>query len=149
MFNELTLNNIMMMVAGKRLAGDDVSDKQQGKEFIEIMNETVSSGGGANRRKFIPFLNWFCGGGGIEEKLKKLAKRADTFFQRLIDERRNKSALECKNTVIDHLLSQQESQPQYYTDEIIKGFIQVSTNFLLLVGLSLIRLCSWIIYGFF
>lgn len=28
-----------------------------------------------------------------------------------------------RNTMIDHLFSLQESQPEYYTDEIIKGLI--------------------------
>ncbi|KAM5577656.1 cytochrome P450 81E8-like [Rosa sericea] len=129
MFYELTFNNIMTMVAGKRFAGDHVLNKEEGKEFIEIMNETLSYGGGTNPGEFMPFLNWF-GGSGFEEKVKKLARRADAFFQRLIDEHRNKSASESKNTMIDHLLSQQESQPQYYTDDIIKGLIQV----LLLAG---------------
>ncbi|KAF5961919.1 cytochrome P450 81D11-like [Camellia sinensis] len=36
-------------------------------------------------------------------------------------QRRDKS----KNTMIDHLLSLQESQPEYYTDDIIKGLIAV------------------------
>ncbi|PRQ49209.1 putative isoflavone 3'-hydroxylase [Rosa chinensis] len=130
MFYELTFNNIMTMVAGKRFAGDHVLNKEKGKEFIEIMNETLSLGGGTNPGEFMPFLNWF-GGSGFEEKVKKLAKRADAFFQHLIDEHRNKSASESKITMIDHLLSQQESQPQYYTDDIIKGLIQVG---LLLAG---------------
>ena len=39
-----------------------------------------------------------------------MSKRSDMFLQRLIDEHRNKSVLESKNTMIDHLLSQQESQ---------------------------------------
>ncbi|KAI6695171.1 hypothetical protein NL676_022881 [Syzygium grande] len=32
---------------------------------------------------------------------------------------------ESKNTMLDHLLSLQESQPEYYTDQIIKGLILV------------------------
>ncbi|KAF5930729.1 hypothetical protein HYC85_031602 [Camellia sinensis] len=48
----------------------------------------------------------------------------DAFLQGLIDEhRRDKS----KNTMIDHLLSLQESQPEYYADEIIKGLIAIRT----------------------
>ncbi|RVX23855.1 Cytochrome P450 81E8 [Vitis vinifera] len=44
----------------------------------------------------------------------------------LIDEHRSdRSSLESRNTMIDHLLSLQKSQPEYYTDEIIKGLIMV------------------------
>ncbi|KAK9949978.1 hypothetical protein M0R45_005485 [Rubus argutus] len=107
MLNEMTFNNIMTMVAGKRYVGDHVSDKEEGKEFIEIMEEAFSYGGGTNPGEFMPFLNWF-GGGSYERKVKKLAKRADVFLQRLIDEHRNKSPSEKRNTMISHLLSQQE-----------------------------------------
>ncbi|KAL6219774.1 hypothetical protein ACLB2K_007533 [Fragaria x ananassa] len=122
MLYELTFNNIMTMVAGKRYVGDHVSNKEEGKEFIEIMGEAFSYGGGTNPGEFMPFLKWF-GGNDYEKKVKKLAKRADVFLQRLIDEHRNKRASESKNTMIEHLLSQQESQAEYYTDEIIKGLI--------------------------
>ncbi|KAF3949474.1 hypothetical protein CMV_024660, partial [Castanea mollissima] len=44
------------------------------------------------------------------------------FLQGLIDEKR--SMEEKGNTMIDHLLSLQKSQPEYYTDQIIKGLIQ-------------------------
>ncbi|RYQ79673.1 hypothetical protein Ahy_Scaffold2g107635 [Arachis hypogaea] len=45
----------------------------------------------------------------------------DALFQGLIDEHRSKK--ESSNTMIDHLLSFQESQPEYYTDQIIEGLI--------------------------
>ncbi|KAK9949980.1 hypothetical protein M0R45_005487 [Rubus argutus] len=122
MLNGMTFNNIMRMVAGKRYVGDHVSDKEGSKEFIEIMEETFSYSGGTNPGEFMPFSNWF-GGGGYLRKLKKLAKRSDVFLQGLIDEHRNKSPSESRHTMIGHLLSQQESQPEYYTDEIIKALI--------------------------
>lgn len=50
-------------------------------------------------------------------------------LQGLIDEhRQNKNNL----TMIDHLLSLQEQQPEYYTDEIIKGIITITTLSILL-----------------
>ncbi|CAI9770261.1 unnamed protein product [Fraxinus pennsylvanica] len=49
----------------------------------------------------------------------------DAFLQGLIEEHRhNKNG----NTMIDHLLSLQESQPEYYTDTIIKGIMTVMLN---------------------
>ncbi|BFG35875.1 hypothetical protein CerSpe_221490 [Prunus speciosa] len=123
MFNELTFNIIMTMVAGKRYYGDDVSvDKEEAKQFRQIMSDAFFYGGAANPADFLPILNWV-GSGGYEKKVKTLAKRTDVFLQGLIDEHRRKG----KNgtTMIDHLLSLQESQPEYYNDQIIKGLILV------------------------
>ncbi|GMP27865.1 hypothetical protein CsSME_00003667 [Camellia sinensis var. sinensis] len=57
-----------------------------------------------------------------EKNLGRIHKKMDAFLQDLINEhRRDKS----KNTMIDHLLSLQESHPDYYADEIIRGLILV------------------------
>jgi isoflavone 2'-hydroxylase len=67
-----------------------------------------------------------------------LAKRTDAFLQGLIDE------MKCKedgNTMIHHLHSLQKSQPDYYTDEIIKGLILVS-----LPRLVVSRLLPFLLY---
>ncbi|PQQ20211.1 cytochrome P450 81E8-like isoform X1 [Prunus yedoensis var. nudiflora] len=123
MFSELTFNIIMTMVAGKRYYGDDVSvDEEEAKQFRQITRDAFSLGGAANPADFLPILNWV-GSGGYEKKVKTLAKRTDVFLQGLIDEHRRKG----KNgtTMIDHLLSLQESQPEYYNDQIIKGLVLV------------------------
>ncbi|KAK9949054.1 hypothetical protein M0R45_004600 [Rubus argutus] len=127
MLNELTYNIILTMVAGKRYYGDDVdvSNKEEAKQFREIMMEVFSYSVAANPADFLPILNW-TGAGGYETKLRELGKRFDAFLQGLIDEHRGIK----RNTMIDHLLSLQDSQPEYYTEEIIKGFILV----LLLAG---------------
>ncbi|KAK9950075.1 hypothetical protein M0R45_005580 [Rubus argutus] len=84
------------MVAGKRYVGDHVSDKEEGKEFIEIMDEAFSYGGGTNPGEFMPFFNWF-GGGGYERKVKSWPR--------------------------EQMCSCKESQHEYYYDEIIKALI--------------------------
>ncbi|KAH7520253.1 hypothetical protein FEM48_Zijuj08G0124500 [Ziziphus jujuba var. spinosa] len=119
-FTELTFNIIMRMVAGKRYYGDELTDKEEAKQFREIIEEAFVYGGAANPGDFLPVLNWISRDG-FEKKIKRLAKRADAFLQSLIDENRDRK--ESKNTMIDHLLSLQESQPDYYTDQIIKGLI--------------------------
>ncbi|XVF71423.1 hypothetical protein PTKIN_Ptkin12aG0036100 [Pterospermum kingtungense] len=69
-------------------------------------------------------LNWF--GQGFEKKMtcfcKGCGQRIDLFLQELVDERKSNRQ---ENTMIDHLLSLHESEPQYYTDEIIKGLMLV------------------------
>ena len=62
--------------------------------------------------------------GGLEKKLKSLSKMTDEILQALIDEQRHKE--EEGNTMIDHMLSLQKSQPDYYTNQLIKELILVS-----------------------
>lgn len=122
-FNELTFNIMMRMIAGKRYYGDDVSNEKEARKFREMMKEVITYSGVSNPGDFMPILNWIS-----ERKVIMLAKKVDKFLQGLIDEHRNnKENLERKHTMIDHLLALQESQPDYYTDEIIKGLIQVTS----------------------
>jgi len=72
------------------------------------------------------FVRWF-DFDNLEKKLKGFGKRTDAFLQELIEERRNGN--NNGNTMIDHLLAQQRSQPEQYTDQIIKGLSLVINNF--------------------
>ncbi|XP_028777285.1 cytochrome P450 81E8-like [Neltuma alba] len=114
----------MRMLSGKRYWGDDneVGDGEEARKIREIIKQLVSLGGVNNIADFLPILMWF-DFGHLEKRLKSFAKRADGFLQGVIDEHRN--AKQRANTMIDHLLSLQESQPEYYTDPIIKGLILV------------------------
>ncbi|KAM7254333.1 hypothetical protein ACFE04_032015 [Oxalis oulophora] len=126
-FHELSFNIIMRMVAGKRYFGDDVSsdEEEEAKRFRKIARELANYGGVSNPGDFMPILNWI-DGGAFENNLKKLSKDLDCFLQGLIVEHRNKKeSLESLNTMVDHLLVQQESQPDYYNDQIIKGLMLV------------------------
>ncbi|KAF5448625.1 hypothetical protein F2P56_029136 [Juglans regia] len=124
LFSELTFNIVMRMVAGKSYYGYgvDVKDEEEARQFREIMKEVTANGGASNPGEFVPLLQWI-DRGGFEKRLKKLANRTDAFLQGLIDEKRREK--EQGNTMIDHLLSLQKSQPEYYTDQIIKGLILV------------------------
>jgi isoflavone 2'-hydroxylase len=122
MFLDLTFNIIMRMVAGKRYYGEDVKDEEEARQFREIMREIATNGGASNPQEFVPMLRWI-DHGGLEKKLMRLAKKTDAFLQGLIDEKKGN---EEGNTMIHHLLSLQKSQPEYYTDQIIKGLILVS-----------------------
>ncbi|CAL5353228.1 hypothetical protein CsSME_00041238 [Camellia sinensis var. sinensis] len=124
-FSELTFNIMMRMIAGKRYYGGDdeeeLSDNEEAKEFREIVSQAFEYAGASYPGDFLPVLRWI-DYQSFEKNLGRLYKKMDAFLQGLIDEhRRDKS----KNTMIDHLLSLQESQPEYYTDEIIKGLIAV------------------------
>ncbi|KAF4377561.1 hypothetical protein G4B88_006841 [Cannabis sativa] len=134
MLTELTFNIVMRMMAGKRYYGDDVTDDEEARKFREIMKAVFENGGAGNQADFLPILNWVPNS--YEKRIEKLAKKTDSFLQGLIDEHRNRkddddqnSNLD-RNTMIDHLLTLQQSQPEYYTDQIIKGFVLI----LLLAG---------------
>ncbi|KAK8694832.1 hypothetical protein V6N13_072376 [Hibiscus sabdariffa] len=124
MFVDLTLNNLMRMMAGKRYCGEDVAESSEAKEFRELVAEVVENSGAGNPADYLPILNW---AGNYETKLEGLFTRLDGFLQGLIDERRSTNE---GNMMIDHLLSLQESEPDNYTDQAIKGLILV----LLLAG---------------
>ena len=121
-FSDLTFNTIIRMVAGKRYYREDVGDEGEARQFRELIGEVFEYSGSTNPGDFVPILNWI--DGSYERKVKKLAKTMDGLLQRMIDENRSKQE---GNTMIHHLLSLQQSQPQYYTDQIIKGLMLVSS----------------------
>lgn len=89
--------------------------------------EMMKLGGANNPAEFSHVLRWF-DFQNLEKRLKCLAVRVDRFLQGLVDEHRNNGSQVGENSMIDHLLTLQLSQPEYYTDQIIKGLIQVSTR---------------------
>ncbi|XP_062102602.1 cytochrome P450 81Q32-like [Humulus lupulus] len=138
LFSEMTYNIMMRMLAGKRYYGEDLSDEEEARQFRKIMKEAISYAGATNPGDFLPVLNWFGGKNGYEKRVKRLAMSTDGFLQGLIDEHRSKRRSSSTATIpsqqddsmINHMLSLQESHPDYYTDQIIKGFMLV----LLLAG---------------
>ncbi|KAK0592734.1 hypothetical protein LWI29_024342 [Acer saccharum] len=125
LLTELTFNNIMRMVSGKRYYGEDVTNDEEAKQFREIIEEVFANAAVSNPVDFLPVLSWL-DNGDFEKRVSKLGKRMDVFLQGLIEEhRKNNDGSQSQNTMIDHLLSLQETQPEYYTDQIIKGLVLV------------------------
>ncbi|KAK4284280.1 hypothetical protein QN277_001135 [Acacia crassicarpa] len=122
--SELTFNTMMRMISGKRYWGDDgeVGDVEEASKFREMIKELVKLAGANNPAEFLPILRWF-DLDNLEKKLKGISVRFDTFLQGLVDEHRSGNS--SRNTLINHLLTLQKSQPEYYTDQIIKGLILV------------------------
>ncbi|CAH2076248.1 unnamed protein product [Thlaspi arvense] len=116
MLSDLTFNNIIRMVAGKRYYGDGAEDDPEAKRVRQLIADVVACAGAGNAVDYLPVLRWVSD---YETRVKKLAGRLDEFLQGLVDEKRG--AKERGNTMVDHLLSLQESQPDYFTDRIIKG----------------------------
>ncbi|KAF2290795.1 hypothetical protein GH714_015488 [Hevea brasiliensis] len=127
MLMELTFNIIMRMVAGKRYYGEEETgkNKAEAKEFREMIAEVFEYAGASYLGDFLPFLQWIDYQGYLKRAMR-LGKRTDRLLQDLIDEHRcdEKASSERRNnTMIGHLLYLQESQPEYYKDEIIKGLV--------------------------
>lgn len=141
-FFELTLNVMMRMIAGKRYCGEDVEDSEEARRFQEIVEETFALSAATNPGDFLPVLR-FLDHRGAERKLERLQEKRDAFMQRLIDENRRSDGCSFsdeeevadggaegrRKTIVDVLLSLQRGDPEYYTDEIIKGLLVVSYTF--------------------
>ncbi|CAK8578243.1 unnamed protein product [Lathyrus sativus] len=119
-FFDMTFNNIMRMISGKRYYGDDcdMTDIEEAKEFRDMVSDLLQLSGANNKNDFLPVLR-LIDFENLEKRLKKISSKTDAFLRGLIQEHRNKN--QHTNTMIDHLLSLQESQSEYYTDQIIKG----------------------------
>ncbi|KAF7849468.1 hypothetical protein BT93_L0762 [Corymbia citriodora subsp. variegata] len=122
---ELTFNVIMRIMAGKRYYGEDVSHVEEAVKFRDMMREILRHSGRSYAGDYLPPLRWI-DYDGYMNRMSKLGKMTDEFLQGLIDEHRKKdSKEEEEKSMIDHLLVKQASQPEYYTDEIIKGFLLI------------------------
>lgn len=125
--SEMTFNSIMRMISGKRYYGEDCDDVEEARQFRELAKELISFGGSSNPAEFVGVLRWF-DFGNLEKSLKRIGSRCDALLQGLIEEHR--SGKQSGDTMIDHLLTLQQSQPEYYTDQIIKGIVLVTVNFI-------------------
>ncbi|KFK28402.1 hypothetical protein AALP_AA8G510200 [Arabis alpina] len=125
LLSRLTFNIIMRMVAGKSYYGEENDEDEEAREVRELIRETFEFGGFTYVGDFLPIMKLLDFDGYLK-RCKKLGSKLDKFLQNLVDEhRRNRGKTEFENTMITHLLSLQESEPEYYTDDIIKGLVLV------------------------
>ncbi|KAL8473007.1 hypothetical protein ACS0TY_030010 [Phlomoides rotata] len=121
LLSELTFNNIMRMVCGKRYFGVDEGNNEA-KEFRELIDEVFARAGISNPADFFPLFRWI-DYKDVEKNIKRVHGRMDIFLQGLVDAHRG--GRKGGNTMIDHFLSLQHSEPESYTDVIIKSLIMV------------------------
>uniref|UniRef100_A0A1W7HBR3 (+)-piperitol/(+)-sesamin synthase n=1 Tax=Scoparia dulcis TaxID=107240 RepID=A0A1W7HBR3_SCODU len=108
--SELTFNVMMRTITGRRLSG---------LEQRKVINKTFELAEASNPQDFLIFLQWF-DYGGFKKEVAALGEKLDQFFQELVDENRREKRTD---SMIGHLLSLQESQPDFYNDFTIKGLI--------------------------
>lgn len=127
--HELTYNVMMRMIAGRRCYGEEAADKDVARRFREMVEEMFAVSGASSLGDFLPVLR-LVEKMTIERRLVRVQAKRDAFMQSFIDDHRklrNKGGKtmeggdERGHTIIDVLLSLQEADTKYYTDDIVKG----------------------------
>ncbi|EOA18702.1 hypothetical protein CARUB_v10007280mg, partial [Capsella rubella] len=126
LLSDLAFNNIVRMVTGKIYYGNDDVSKEKEEEALlykKLVSDIAAAAGASHAGDYLPVLKLF--GNKYETKVKSTGKAVDEFLQRLLDE--------CKrdmesNTMVSHLLSLQQQEPEYYTDVTIKGLMMGMIN---------------------
>ena len=106
-----------------------MAEAEETVKFREIIADTLRLGDATNVGDYLPML-------------RELQRKRDRFMQSLIEEHRTRMAEEkesyssCSNgddgekkkkkTMIEVMLSLQEKEPDYYTDQIIRGLMLVA-----------------------
>uniref|UniRef100_A0A2P2IWB4 Uncharacterized protein MANES_05G179100 n=1 Tax=Rhizophora mucronata TaxID=61149 RepID=A0A2P2IWB4_RHIMU len=128
-FFGLMLNVMMRMIAGKRYYGEDVTeDTKEVRMFQELVAETFQLG--SSIADFLP--GWLVAIGGAEKRFVECQRKRDRFIQNLIEEQRKRMKSDGPSdsgnrnkTLIEVLLSLQESEPEFYKDEVIRSLVLV------------------------
>ncbi|KAF5958818.1 hypothetical protein HYC85_006043 [Camellia sinensis] len=108
-FSELSFNIIMRMIFGKRYYSEELENYEEAKQFRDLVSKTFEYDSASNPNDFLLVLRWI-DYGNFDKNLGRIHKRMDALLQGLIDEHRSDKI---RNSMIDHLLSLQESQPEY------------------------------------
>ncbi|XP_078163874.1 (+)-piperitol/(+)-sesamin synthase CYP81Q2-like [Carex rostrata] len=116
---ELSLNVLMITIAGKRFYGDNIEDLEETKRFREAVEEHFALSGASNIEDFVPVLR-FLDLNGVMKKKRHLLKQHIEMSKKLIEEHRTNSA-DTKKTMIAHLLELQRKDPEGYSDHIIQS----------------------------
>ncbi|KAI7749283.1 LOW QUALITY PROTEIN: hypothetical protein M8C21_004274, partial [Ambrosia artemisiifolia] len=128
---DMSFNIIMNIIADKRYYGTKVEDFKEASEFKKVIRDIFDVSGTSNPGDFIPMLRWI-DYQGLEKRLLVLQKKSDRFIQNLIEKcksNRNGNSIEKGKAMkfIDTIYAF-ESEPEHYTDNIIKGNILVRTD---------------------
>ncbi|GKV52449.1 hypothetical protein SLEP1_g59026 [Rubroshorea leprosula] len=122
---ELTLNVMTRMIAGKRFYGANVADVEEARRFQASLLELQKLNAATNYGDFLPWLK----SKKLEQRMIECQRTREGLFLALIEQSRRKMKSDNttgrKNTMIEVLLSLQESEPEYYTDKMIANLVLV------------------------
>ncbi|KAL5054896.1 hypothetical protein RYX36_035578 [Vicia faba] len=122
---ELSFNIMLRVISGKRYYGEDDDVAIGGKEFQILLNEYIELLGSGSLNDYFSILKWI-DFQGKKKKMVKLMKKMDSFLQKLVDEKRRNWSNDQRNmTLIDVMLDLQQKEPEFYTEEIVKGVVLI------------------------
>ncbi|KAK4599280.1 hypothetical protein RGQ29_009368 [Quercus rubra] len=132
LFSLLVSNIIMRIVTGKPCVGKEVESMDVGKELLKEFKENFFADLAMNMCDFFPVLRWV-GYKGLEKEMIRLQRKRDEVLGRLIDEIKQKKTsslsnativdVETKGTLIETLVHLRESEPEFYSDNVIKSIL--------------------------
>ncbi|PON31982.1 Cytochrome P450, E-class, group I [Trema orientale] len=131
LFSLLVFNIILRVNIGKKFIGEEISSTVVGKQRVKEIEDTFKpSLSLTNICDFFPIMKWI-GYGGLEKRILKLNNKRDEFLQGLIEEIRGKKISSCNTetvwdfeermSFVERLLSLQESEPEFYSEDVIKS----------------------------
>ncbi|KAB1220300.1 Cytochrome P450 81D1 [Morella rubra] len=132
LFSLLAFNIVTRMVTGEPCVGEEAAGTDVGKQRLKDLKDIYFPSLMMNICDFFPALRWI-GYKGLEKSMIRLQAKRDEFLQRLMEESKQKKTsslststlvdVEKKRTMIESLLSLRESEPEFYTDDVIKSMI--------------------------
>ncbi|KAF5797003.1 putative isoflavone 2'-hydroxylase [Helianthus annuus] len=125
---DMSFSIIMRIVSGKRHFGPEIDELTEALNFRQMITEFAKARHVSYPKEFLPFMQWI-DIDGMKKTLLRLKAKNDAFSKDLLDEFRKKDGVSNKK-MIDAMLSLQESLPEKYSDQILKGIMLT----LLLVG---------------
>jgi hypothetical protein len=132
---ELALNTVARVIAGKRYYGDGAAAaSEEAERFRAMVREYFAMQGASNVQDFVPVLA-LLDIGGVNKRAIRLSKARNEWAQRLIDEHRAAAAAgtELGKTMVGDLLEMQASDPEAYSDKVIRALCLVSYSVLQIV----------------
>ncbi|CAI0396374.1 unnamed protein product [Linum tenue] len=128
MLSILTVNVMMRVAVGWRCVEEEEAGTAEERRKFQEFKDRFYPNLGLTVCDFFPVLRAI-GYGGIERKMVGLMKERDEYFRRLVDrvlaERRRRRRGEEVKSVAEILLSLRESDPGFYTDEVVHSTISM------------------------
>ncbi|KAL6995431.1 imidazoleacetate 4-monooxygenase [Sarracenia purpurea var. burkii] len=126
----LATNMVTTLVTGERYVRYEDAGNESGKKLLERIKEMFVNVTPTNLCDFFPILRWI-DYKGAEKSMMGLQKKRDEFLQGLVDEYRRKKSRNSDtgdnnwSAMIGTLLFLQESEPEFYTEDLVKSMILV------------------------
>ncbi|KAG6478075.1 hypothetical protein ZIOFF_061507 [Zingiber officinale] len=115
-------------------ADEEDRAEEQRRRLRMMIEEAFAESGVASAADFLPWLRWL-GWRATERKFLEIQRKRDRLFGELVERHRRQlggdakdaeatgKGKEGKTAVIDVMLSLQQRDPQFYTDDIVKGVV--------------------------